>query len=170
MGEIVNVPSFPDWSSISSYNMISMMTYKKTSFYNAMSLISLKWMSADCVLAEALAIFRGHVLKHVLQVLADCESQSVGENPWKQQRVAASAGYVWTETKFMLTLLSDKSFSNPQPSIWLNYRRSQRRKNEKHCWQQCQCEKGFFMTAASSAFHIVGFRTICTEDMNAQCK
>lgn len=30
--------------------------------------------------------------------------------------------------------------------------------------------KDFFMTAASSAFHIVGLRTICSEDMNAQCK
>lgn len=67
------------------------------------------------VLAEALAIFRGHVLKLVLQVLADCESKSEGENPSKQQRFAASAGHVRIEIKFMLTLLCDKSFKNPQP-------------------------------------------------------
>lgn len=65
------------------------------------------------VLAEA--IFRGHVLKLVLQVLADCESKSEGENPSKQQRFAASAGRVRIEIKFMLTLLCDKSFKNPQP-------------------------------------------------------
>lgn len=46
------------------------------------------------VLAEALAIFRGHVLKLVLQALVDCTSQNEGENPSKQQRFAASAGYM----------------------------------------------------------------------------
>ena len=49
-------------------------------------------ISVECILAEALATFRGHVLKLVLQVLADCESKSEGENPSKQQRFAASAG------------------------------------------------------------------------------
>lgn len=53
-----------------------------------------RMLSAECVLAEALAIFRGHVLKLVLQVLVDCASQSEWENPSKQQRFAASAGYM----------------------------------------------------------------------------
>lgn len=33
----------------------------------------------ESILSEALAIFRGHVLKLVLQVLADCESKSEGK-------------------------------------------------------------------------------------------
>lgn len=33
-----------------------------------------------------------------------------------------------------------------------------------------QTQKDFFMTAASSAFHIVGFFEQCTQDMNVQRK
>lgn len=74
----------------------------------------------------------------------------------------------------MLTLLGDKSFKNAQlgHSVWLDWRRSLR-KNENAVGSNVNVTnwgKDFFMTAASSAFHIVGLRTICSEDMNAQCK
>lgn len=82
---------------------------------NKQTLLTTQYTHSAFQLSEALAIFRGHVLKLVLQVLADCESKSEGENPSKQQRFAASAGRVRIEIKFMLTLLCDKSFKNPQP-------------------------------------------------------